>query len=200
MRGGRTCGNFFPALVAELIDLQTEDHGPGHSRLYFVDRVGEFSIYDVDFLPIPGAEALRNPGHPRLFHVRAGDRAQIEKLLQNAAAVSVQGDPVQLEAALAGSLLYMLQRDRHTRRQMEISTVQIGRFVHLRMLDNGQPIANAQFELALDRMGQDSAQHFSQSLWLSRAIIEHHGGAMNVHTEEGRTGISLQLPVLEEAS
>jgi ABC-type branched-subunit amino acid transport system substrate-binding protein len=38
---------------------------------------------------IPGAEALRNPGHPRLFHVRAGDRAQIEKLLQNAAAVGI---------------------------------------------------------------------------------------------------------------
>ena len=23
---------------------------------------------------IPGAEALRNPGHPKLFHIRAGDR------------------------------------------------------------------------------------------------------------------------------
>ncbi len=127
-------------------------------------------------------------------------RQQVQVSLQDAPAVSVQGDPVQLEAALVGSLLYMLQRDRHSRRQMKISTVQIGRFVHLRMLDNGQPITNAQFELALDRMGQDSAQHFSQSLWLSRAIIEHHGGAMNVHAEEGRTGISLQLPVLEEAS
>ena len=28
-------------------------HGVGASRIYFVDRVGEFSIYDVDFVPIP---------------------------------------------------------------------------------------------------------------------------------------------------
>ena len=34
-------------------------HGVGGSRIYFVDRYREFSIYDVDFLPIPGVE--RNP-------------------------------------------------------------------------------------------------------------------------------------------
>lgn len=28
-------------------------HGVGHSRIYFVDRFREFSIYDVDFIPIP---------------------------------------------------------------------------------------------------------------------------------------------------
>ncbi|MDZ5461148.1 VOC family protein [Azohydromonas lata] len=31
-------------------------HGAGTSRIYFVDRWREFSIYDVDFTPIPGAE------------------------------------------------------------------------------------------------------------------------------------------------
>ena len=34
-------------------------HGAGGSRIYFVDRYREFSIYDVDFIPIPGVE--RNP-------------------------------------------------------------------------------------------------------------------------------------------
>ncbi|KDB50427.1 4-hydroxyphenylpyruvate dioxygenase [Sphaerotilus natans subsp. natans DSM 6575] len=29
-------------------------HGVGSSRIYFVDRHREFSIYDVDFVPIPG--------------------------------------------------------------------------------------------------------------------------------------------------
>jgi 4-hydroxyphenylpyruvate dioxygenase len=28
-------------------------HGPGRSRFYFVDRWQEFSIYDIDFKPIP---------------------------------------------------------------------------------------------------------------------------------------------------
>lgn len=34
-------------------------HGAGDSILYFVDRVGDFSIYDVDFKPIPGV--LQHP-------------------------------------------------------------------------------------------------------------------------------------------
>ena len=31
-------------------------HGVGGTRIYFVDRYREFSIYDVDFIPIPGVE------------------------------------------------------------------------------------------------------------------------------------------------
>jgi 4-hydroxyphenylpyruvate dioxygenase len=31
-------------------------HGVGSSRIYFVDRYKEFSIYDVDFTPIPTVE------------------------------------------------------------------------------------------------------------------------------------------------
>ena len=34
-------------------------HGVGGSRIYFLDRYREFSIYDVDFVPIPGVD--RNP-------------------------------------------------------------------------------------------------------------------------------------------
>ena len=32
-------------------------HGAGGSRIYFVDRYKEFSIYDVDFIPIPTVDA-----------------------------------------------------------------------------------------------------------------------------------------------
>ena len=38
-------------------------HGVGASRIYFVDRHREFSIYDVDFVPIPGVEQ-----HPPAQH------------------------------------------------------------------------------------------------------------------------------------
>ncbi len=31
-------------------------HGCGGSRIYFIDRYKEFSIYDVDFVPIPGVD------------------------------------------------------------------------------------------------------------------------------------------------
>ena len=33
-------------------------HGVGASRLYFVDRYREFSIWDVDFVPIPTVDKL----------------------------------------------------------------------------------------------------------------------------------------------
>lgn len=38
---------------------------------------------------IPGAEAFRNPGHPRLFHVRVGDKQQIEKLVNHARTLGI---------------------------------------------------------------------------------------------------------------
>jgi branched-chain amino acid transport system substrate-binding protein len=38
---------------------------------------------------VPGAAVLRRPGHPKLFHVRAGDEQQIRKILGHARALSV---------------------------------------------------------------------------------------------------------------
>jgi ABC-type branched-subunit amino acid transport system substrate-binding protein len=38
---------------------------------------------------IPGAESFRNPGHPRLFHVRVGDKQQIEKLVNHARTLGI---------------------------------------------------------------------------------------------------------------
>lgn len=38
---------------------------------------------------IPGAESLRNPGHPRLFHLRAGDKQQIEKIVSHARTIGI---------------------------------------------------------------------------------------------------------------
>lgn len=42
---------------AEVMELNIPAiHGAGGSRIYFVDRYKEFSIYDVDFVPIPTVE------------------------------------------------------------------------------------------------------------------------------------------------
>lgn len=39
---------------------------------------------------IPGAEPFRKPGHPRLFHVRASDRQQLDKIVQHARTLGVK--------------------------------------------------------------------------------------------------------------
>lgn len=42
---------------AEVMELNIPAiHGAGGSRIYFVDRYREFSIYDVDFIPIPSVD------------------------------------------------------------------------------------------------------------------------------------------------
>ena len=38
---------------------------------------------------VPGAAVLRAPGHPKLFHIRAGDEQQIRKILSHARALNV---------------------------------------------------------------------------------------------------------------
>jgi ABC-type branched-subunit amino acid transport system substrate-binding protein len=39
---------------------------------------------------IPGAEAFRQPGHPKLFHVRGGDKSQIERILLQCKTLGLQ--------------------------------------------------------------------------------------------------------------
>lgn len=38
---------------------------------------------------VPGAEALRSPGHPKFFHVRAGDKQQIERMVAHARTLGI---------------------------------------------------------------------------------------------------------------
>lgn len=38
---------------------------------------------------VPGSETFRKPGHPNLFHVRAGDRQQTEKIITNASTMGI---------------------------------------------------------------------------------------------------------------
>lgn len=38
---------------------------------------------------IPGAESFRAPGHPRLFHIRAGDKQQIEKMVHHSRTIGM---------------------------------------------------------------------------------------------------------------
>lgn len=46
--------------------------------------------YDIVFMnAIPGAEPFRNPGHPKLFHVRAGDKQQLEEIVKHASTLGM---------------------------------------------------------------------------------------------------------------
>ncbi len=53
-------GGWDVPMHAQVMELNIPGiHGPGGAHLYFVDRYNEFSIYSVDFVPIPGVD--QNP-------------------------------------------------------------------------------------------------------------------------------------------
>jgi len=51
---------------------------------------------------LPGSTPFRSPGHPRLFHLRASDRQQIEKILLQAAVIGVRRMVVLVQDPRAG--------------------------------------------------------------------------------------------------
>lgn len=51
---------------------------------------------------LPGATPFRSPGHPRLFHLRASDRQQIEKILLQASVIGVRRMAVLVQDLRAG--------------------------------------------------------------------------------------------------
>lgn len=54
----------------------------GSAALSKLLKDGVLDSADIVILnAIPGAEAFRAPGHPKLFHIRAGDKAQLDKIL-----------------------------------------------------------------------------------------------------------------------
>jgi len=62
-RRARDLGAWPVATHVEVMELNIPAiHGVGTSRIYFVDRYREFSIYSVDFIPISGA----NPSPPAI--------------------------------------------------------------------------------------------------------------------------------------
>jgi signal transduction histidine kinase len=123
-------------------------------------------------------------------------RQQVRLTLVRGPQALVMGDAVQLETAVSGLLHFMLQQCRVYKQPLQMSWHCQGRHVYLRLLATGLALSGQTYAQAFVRTGNEG--YFSQSLWLSRALLEHHGGAMNLHAEGADTGISAQLPLIKE--
>lgn len=108
----------------------------------------------------------------------------------------VRGDAVQLESAISGLVHFLLARlpvDASPRFFVEL-VVDAG-FAHLRLLTNGPQLQREEYERALSRVSADAQSGFNRHVWLARAIVENHSGAMNVYADELWSGVCVQLPV-----
>ncbi len=73
---------------------------------------------------VPGAESFRNPGHPRLFHLRAGDRQQVDKMVLHARTLGITKLFVMYETIPMGESAVKMAKDAVQRvGQIEISTL-----------------------------------------------------------------------------
>jgi signal transduction histidine kinase len=124
-------------------------------------------------------------------------RQQVQLTVHKGPPAQVLGDAVQLESAVSAMVQFMLAQCSEHKQPLHLSWACQGRHVHLRLLASGLTLSAHTYAQAFVRTGADGL--FSQSLWLSRAIIEHHGGAMNLHAEGADTGISAQLPLIRQA-
>jgi ABC-type branched-subunit amino acid transport system substrate-binding protein len=77
---------------------------------------------------IPGAESLREPGHPRLFHIRAGDRQQIEKIVNHAQTLGITRMSVLYQSIPIGTSGFAMAKEAATRAggKLAISGIQTG--------------------------------------------------------------------------
>lgn len=77
---------------------------------------------------IPGAESLREPGHARLFHIRAGDRQQIEKIVLHAQTLGIARMSVLYQNIPIGTSGFAMARDSAAKAgaKLEISGEQTG--------------------------------------------------------------------------
>ncbi|MBI3367401.1 MAG: ABC transporter substrate-binding protein [Burkholderiales bacterium] len=70
-------------------------------KLVQAKLLDQYSVVVVN--AIPGADAFRKPGHEHLFHVRASDRQQIEKIISNAQAMGISRFQVLYQALPIGA-------------------------------------------------------------------------------------------------
>jgi branched-chain amino acid transport system substrate-binding protein len=75
------------AMLRKPVALITPIGSQAMSKLVSEKLLDQHAVTVVN--AIPGAEVFRNPGHGRLFHIRAGDAQQIEKILAHASTLGV---------------------------------------------------------------------------------------------------------------
>lgn len=111
---------------------------------------------------------------------------------------TVLGDPIQLEAALVGMVRFMQHHCRGQQQTLHLGCTEQGTRVQLRVRASGLSLPASICTQAFER--HVHSDHFSQNLWLSRAIIEHHGGSMDLHIEGGDTCVNAHIPKAKDHS
>jgi signal transduction histidine kinase len=133
---------------------------------------------------------------PKMKHADIGWTVEWDPHLQ------VHGDATQLQQVvlnLLNNALDALTESGCVKPELRIRGKVLGDHLNLEVEDNGPGIAPERAEDVFSLFKTSKSQGMGVGLWLSRSIVEMHGGRLTFQSEPGlRTVFTLRLPLLNE--
>jgi signal transduction histidine kinase len=128
--------------------------------------------------------------------------AGIVSTLEWDANLRLHGDATQLQQVILNLLnnaIDALMESGLPHPELRIRGKALGQFLELQVQDNGKGIAPECAEDVFSLFKTSKSQGMGVGLWLSRSIVEVHGGRLTFQSEPGRSTVfTLRLPLLSE--
>lgn len=128
--------------------------------------------------------------------------ADIVSTLEWDANLRLHGDATQLQQVILNLLnnaIDALMESGLPHPELRIRGKVVGQFLELEVEDNGKGIAPECAEDVFSLFKTSKSQGMGVGLWLSRSIVEVHGGRLTFQSEPGRSTVfTLRLPLLSE--
>jgi signal transduction histidine kinase len=129
--------------------------------------------------------------------------ADIDWQVQFDGELQLHGDATQLQQVILNLLnnaIEALTESGQPRSELRIRGKASGLFLDLEVEDNGKGIAPERADDVFSLFKTSKSQGMGVGLWLSRSIVEMHGGRLTFQSEPGRgTVFTLRLPLLGQA-
>ena len=153
---------------------------------------GEYTVLKLDEL----VQDVLDLVHSKMSQADIGCTVELDPDL------CVHGDATQLQQVILNLLnnaIDALIESSGVKLQLQIRGKASGAHLNLEVEDNGQGIAPEHAEDVFSLFKTSKSQGMGVGLWLSRSIVEMHGGRLTFQSEPGRrTVFTLRLPLLNE--
>jgi signal transduction histidine kinase len=153
---------------------------------------GEYMVLKLDEL----VQDVLDLVHSKMKQADIGYTVELDPDLR------VHGDATQLQQVILNLLnnaIDALIESGGGKPQLQIRGKSSGDHLNLEVEDNGQGIAPEHAEDVFSLFKTSKSQGMGVGLWLSRSIVEMHGGRLTFLSEPGRrTVFTLRLPLLNE--
>ncbi|PUE42726.1 hypothetical protein B9Z50_02470 [Limnohabitans sp. Bal53] len=154
---------------------------------------GEYTVLKLDDLVQEVLDLVQS----KMKDADIGGRTELDPSLR------LHGDATQLQQVILNLLnnaIDALAESGRPQLELCIRSKASGQHLELEVEDNGQGIAPDRADDVFSLFKSSKSQGMGVGLWLSRSIVEMHGGRLTFQSEPGRrTVFTLRLPLLSDA-